>query len=120
MSHLPGCHSFIGRECSCADRPKHHDHGKITQGKPKLWTHFLREFPLAMEAVALHMEKGAQGEDRYPGAWKRVGDGYAVYSEALGRHLTSEAQVAGDEAQAIAVAANALMRLEHLLLGGKQ
>lgn len=92
-----------------------HEHGsKLDAGKAPMWRGLFSYFPNALEAVSLVSQKGAE---KYTwGGWKTVPDGVNRYTDALARHLKSEA--AGEThdpdglLHAAQVAWNALARLE--------
>lgn len=97
-------------------------------GKPKPYTYFIQQFPLGFRAVAQHMEKGCQDPGHVFLGWQDVENGYERYTDAMARHLLEEVLCVVtdidregvdkgwiEERQAIAVAANAMIRLELLL-----
>jgi hypothetical protein len=98
---------------------------KLDEGKPKYFQNVRTQFWRALEALALHTEKGNQELGHTPGGWKEVQDGYLRYTEALERHLHEEAMILGSPGSltgrslqiehATAVLWNAAARLEHLL-----
>lgn len=103
--------------------------GKLDAGKPKVFQFFMQQFPLGMQQLALHMERGCSDPGHVFLGWQGVESGYERYSDAMVRHTLEEiiATVTDidreegvdkghiEERQAIAVAANALIRLELLL-----
>lgn len=111
--HCPKCHPVAGI--------------KLDAEKPPIYTEFLMQFPLSIRMIALVGDAGSKAVGHVRSGWKEVDRGHERYSNALGRHLLEEAQLAGDSAcespdpvrdliwQAATVAWNDLARLEHLI-----
>jgi hypothetical protein len=87
---------------------------KHDEGKPLVLKGFLRQFPLAIEAVARVSEFGAE---KYTwGGWETVPEGVERYGEALARHLLQEGYDAESNMVHAAHAAwNAMARLELMM-----
>ena len=87
---------------------------KHDEGKPLVLKGFLRQFPLAIQAVARVSEFGAE---KYTwGGWETVPEGVERYGEALARHLLQEGYDAESNMVHAAHAAwNAMARLELML-----
>lgn len=100
----------------------HHPGAKLDAGKVRLGL-VLGGFAQALTAVG---QVGTYGADKYtPHGWLQVADGHARYTDALWRHLMSEA--AGDPCDpdtsllhAAHAAWNALARLELMLRAAEQ
>jgi hypothetical protein len=102
---------------------------KSDAGKPKPFQFFMQQFPLGIKAVAAHMEKGCSDPGHVFLGWTEVENGFARYTDAMLRHLLEEINETitdiereegydrewAEEQGAIAVAANAMIRLELLL-----
>lgn len=102
---------------------------KSDAGKSKPFQFFLQQFPLSFKAVAIHMEKGCSDPGHVFLGWTEVENGFARYTDAMLRHLSEEVEETvtlidreegydrewAEEQSAIAVAANAMIRLELLL-----
>ena len=102
---------------------------KSDAGKPKIFQFFLQQFPLSMGRVADHMEAGCRDPGHVFLGWQDVENGFERYTDAMLRHLLEEVVAAVtdidrkegvdknwiEERQAVAVAANSLIRLELLL-----
>lgn len=96
-------------------------HGKADD-KVSAWQGTVGYFPRALKALAELSEQGANAPGRHWGGWLDVPDGFKVYSNALMRHVLDEARITKDGIlkveildEVVAVAWNALARLEHLL-----
>lgn len=90
---------------------------KDDTGKAPLVRGVIQYFPNALNAVA---EVSAFGAKKYAwGNWRFVADGLGRYTDALGRHIASEAIEERDQESGLRHAAhaawNALARLEFLL-----
>lgn len=96
----------------------HEPGAKLDAGKTAVWRGLIDYFPRACRAVAAVSQFGA---NKYAWkGWQSVPDGYARYSDALVRHLVSEAEGEtidkDSELEHAAHAAwNAMARLEILL-----
>lgn len=91
---------------------------KSDAGKPKIFRFFINQFPMAMREVALHMERGNDDPGHVYRGWMYVDNGFYRYTDAMQRHQIEEVMAEDpttEEEAAIAVAANALIRLELLM-----
>lgn len=100
---------------------------KLDNGKPLVYTEFLRQFPRAIRLVARVGERGTQAPGHVRSGWKSVAQGYERYSDAFARHILREAMLATDAEptspdpmhdliwEAATVCWNDLARLEHLV-----
>ena len=91
---------------------------KMDSGKVNLFTHLFTYFPRALESVCRVSEFGARKYTRM--GWASVPDGVDRYTDAMCRHISSEAkgvQTDSDSSlrHAAQVAWNALARLELML-----
>lgn len=99
---------------------------KLDAGKSPIWRGLLDYFPRALMEVA---KVSAYGANKYAWkGWESVPDGYARYSDALGRHIVKESiegvydlEIVNDPKfpalvlHASQIAWNALARLELML-----
>lgn len=99
---------------------------KLDGGKPQPYAFFVKQFPMSIAEVARHMERTCDDPGHVFLGWRTVENGFRRYTEALLRHLVEEADpgMTHEEIEngaprpdrevesAIAVAANALIRLE--------
>lgn len=95
----------------------HQAGAKLDAGKAPVVRGVIQYFPLALREISIVSLKGAE---KYAwNGWESVPDGFARYTDALGRHLLDEAEgpIDGDTGclHAAQVAWNALARLELLL-----
>lgn len=100
-------------------------HGvKLDAGKPPIWRGFIQSFPRGIEEVAVVTMEGCNEPGHVYGGWLSVTDGYARYSDAMGRHQLEEARLPlpTDIVQqnkmikvCATVAWNDMARLEHLI-----
>lgn len=101
---------------------------KDDQGKAKIYQFFMQQFPLGMIELARHMEKGCSDPGHVFLGWQSIENGFQRYSDAMLRHLLEEIiatvtdidreevdKLLVEKTQAVATAANAMIRLELLL-----
>lgn len=93
---------------------------KLDAGKAPIMRGVLHFFPRAIRAVAERSEHGNKAKYAWAG-WKETPDGINRYGDALSRHVVDEAiegpvDTESGQLHAIAVAWNALARLELILI----
>lgn len=115
------------KENRAAEEPARGDGIKLDNGKPKVYTEFLMQFPRAIRLVARVGERGSQAPGHVRSGWKSVDRGHERYSNAFARHILREVMLATEAEptspdpmhdliwEAATVAWNDLARLEHLI-----
>ena len=109
---------MLSNEYDPNGKSPHEPGAKLDAGKPAVYRGLFDYFPLACCAVA---EVSTFGARKYAWkGWESVPDGFARYSDALGRHLLAESSEGCVDSttglkHAAQVAWNAMARLELLL-----